>query len=55
LDREEVHKFTIANAAKDLRCSATQQGLVDDGPAAKQYWQAEASGHGVDFVPLDHG
>ncbi len=56
VDREEVHKFTIANAAKDLRyvgAMADAAGLTTImASAAKQYFvQAEASGHGADFVP----
>jgi hypothetical protein len=56
VDREEVHKFTIANAAKDLRyvgAMADAAGLTTImASAAKQYFaQAEASGHGGDFVP----
>ncbi|MFZ3582801.1 NAD(P)-dependent oxidoreductase [Loktanella sp. DJP18] len=56
VDREEVHKFTIANAAKDLRyvgAMADAAGLTTImASAVKQYFaQAEASGHGGDFVP----
>ena len=56
VDREEVHKFTIANAAKDLRyvgAMADAAGLTTImASAAKQYFAAaEASGHGGDFVP----
>lgn len=56
VDREEVHKFTIANAAKDLRyvgAMADAAGLTTImASAVKQYFaQADASGHGGDFVP----
>ncbi len=61
VDREEVHKFTISNAAKDLRyvnAMADEVGLVTVmAAAAKQYFaHVEASGHGADFVPkiTDH-
>lgn len=61
VDREEVHKFTISNAAKDLRyvnAMADEAGLVTVmAAAAKQYFaHVEASGHGADFVPkiTDH-
>lgn len=61
VDREEVHKFTISNAAKDLRyvnAMADDAGLVTVmAAAAKQYFaHVEASGNGADFVPsiTDH-
>lgn len=62
VDRDrEVHKFTIANAAKDLRyvnAMADGEGLVTVmAAAAKQYFaHVEASGHGQDYVPMitDH-
>ena len=61
VDREEVHKFTISNAAKDLRyvnAMADDAGLVTVmAAAAKQYFaHVEASGNGDDFVPsiTDH-
>ncbi|MFQ1701994.1 NAD(P)-dependent oxidoreductase [Loktanella agnita] len=61
VDREEVHKFTIANAAKDLRyvnAMADSAGLVTVmAAAAKQYFaHVDASGNGGDFVPTitDH-
>lgn len=61
VDREEVHKFTISNAAKDLRyvnAMADDAGLVTVmAAAAKQYFaHVEASGQGDDFVPkiTDH-
>ena len=61
VDREEVHKFTISNAAKDLRyvnAMADDAGLVTVmAAAAKQYFaHVEAAGHGADFVPkiTDH-
>ncbi|PUB18961.1 hypothetical protein DFP92_101552 [Yoonia sediminilitoris] len=61
VDREEVHKFTISNAAKDLRylnAMADDAGLMTVmASAAKQYFaHVEASGNGGDFVPkiTDH-
>ncbi|MGJ8585029.1 MAG: NAD(P)-dependent oxidoreductase [Marinosulfonomonas sp.] len=61
VDREEVHKFTIANAAKDLRyvnAMADDAGLVTVmASAAKQYFShVEAAGNGGDYVPTitDH-
>ncbi len=62
VDRDrEIHKFTIANAAKDLRyvnAMADDAGLMTVmASAAKQYFaQVEASGHGGDYVPMitDH-
>lgn len=61
VDREEVHKFTISNAAKDLRyvnAMADDAGLVTVmAAAAKQYFaHVEGSGNGSDFVPkiTDH-
>ena len=61
VDREEVHKFTIANAAKDLRyvnAMADDAGLVTVmASAAKQYFaHVEAAGNGSDYVPTitDH-
>ncbi|KMK68257.1 NAD(P)-dependent oxidoreductase [Puniceibacterium sp. IMCC21224] len=62
VDRDrEIHKFTIANAAKDLRyvnAMADNAGLMTVmAAAAKQYFaQVEASGHGGDYVPMitDH-
>lgn len=61
VDREEVHKFTVSNAAKDLRylnSMADDAGLVTVmAAAAKQYFaHVEGSGHGGDFVPklTDH-
>lgn len=52
----EVHKFTIANAAKDLRyCAgmAMQSGIANPMGAAMRnsFALAEASGHGGDYVP----
>lgn len=52
----EVHKFTITNAAKDLRyCSqmAMAGGMANPMGAAMRsmFAQAEAAGHGGDFVP----
>lgn len=61
VDREEVHKFTISNAAKDLRyvnAMADDAGLVTVmAAAAKQYFaHVEAAGNGGDYVPkiTDH-
>lgn len=61
VDREEVHKFTVSNGAKDLRylnAMADNAGLVTVmASAAKQYFaHIEASGNGGDFVPTltDH-
>jgi 3-hydroxyisobutyrate dehydrogenase-like beta-hydroxyacid dehydrogenase len=61
VDREEVHKFTISNAAKDLRyvnAMADDAGLVTVmAAAAKQYFaHVEAAGNGSDYVPkiTDH-
>lgn len=61
VDREEVHKFTISNAAKDLRyvnAMADNAGLVTVmAAAAKQYFaHVEASGNGDNYVPTitDH-
>jgi len=61
VDREEVHKFTISNAAKDLRyvnAMADDAGLMTVmAAAAKQYFaHVEAAGNGGDFVPsiTDH-
>lgn len=61
VDREELHKFTIANAAKDMRyvnAMAQDAGLaMVMAAAAKQCFdQVEAAGHGSDFVPkiVDH-
>ncbi|GAA3856106.1 NAD(P)-dependent oxidoreductase [Celeribacter arenosi] len=51
----EIHKFTIANAAKDLRYAdamATQAGVVNLlGSTFKQYFtHAEAKGHSQEYV-----
>lgn len=61
VDREEVHKFTIANAAKDLRyvnSMADDAGLMTVmAGAVKQYFaHVEAAGNGADYVPkvTDH-
>lgn len=61
VDREELHKFTIANAAKDMRyvnAMAQDAGLaMVMAAAAKQCFdQVEVAGHGGDFVPkiVDH-
>lgn len=61
VDREELHKFTIANAAKDMRyvnAMAQDAGLaMVMAAAAKQCFdQVEAAGYGSDFVPkiVDH-
>ena len=56
VDRQEVHKFTLSNAAKDLRyvnAMADSAGLMTVmAGAVKQYFaHGEASGHGADFVP----
>ena len=55
VDREEAHKFTIANAAKDLRyvnAMADDAGLMTVmAGAVKQYFaHVDASGQGGDFV-----
>ncbi|WP_273499828.1 NAD(P)-dependent oxidoreductase [Paracoccus sphaerophysae] len=52
----EVHKFTITNAAKDLRYCAQMAmagGMANPMGAAMRsmFAQAEAAGHGGDFVP----
>jgi 3-hydroxyisobutyrate dehydrogenase-like beta-hydroxyacid dehydrogenase len=61
VDREELHKFTISNAAKDLRyvhAMADGAGIMTVmAAAAKQYFaHVEASGNGQDYVPkiTDH-
>lgn len=61
VDRDAVHKFAIANAAKDLRylnAMADDAGVMTVmASAAKQYFaHVEASGHGGDYVPTltDH-
>ena len=62
VDRDrEIHKFTIDNAAKDLRyvnAMAADAGLVNImAGAAKHYFtHAEAIGRGGDYVPMliDH-
>lgn len=61
VDREEIHKFTISNAAKDLRylnAMADDAGVMTVmAAAAKQYFaHVEAAGNGADFVPklTDH-
>ena len=52
----EVHKFTITNAAKDLRYAAGMAmlgGMANPMGAAMRsmFAEAEASGHGASFVP----
>ena len=52
----DVHKFTITNAAKDLRYAATmamQGGMANPMGAAMRnvFAQAEAAGHGGSYVP----
>lgn len=61
VDRQELHKLTITNAAKDMRYineMAQDAGLAPVmAAAAKQCFdQVEAAGHGDDFVPkiVDH-
>jgi 3-hydroxyisobutyrate dehydrogenase-like beta-hydroxyacid dehydrogenase len=62
VDRDpDAHKFTIANAAKDLRYInnlANEARLMNViGSAVKQYYaHVEAIGHGDDYVPMlsDH-
>lgn len=61
VDGEELHQFTVANGAKDLRyvnAMADDAGLATVmAAAAKQYFdQVEAKGHGQAFVPtiIDH-
>mgnify|MGYP000701757550 CR=1 FL=1 len=53
---KDAHKFSIANAAKDVRYAnamAAQAGAVSViGAATQQYFQhVEAIGHGGDYVP----
>ena len=52
----EVHKFTITNAAKDLRYAAGMAmlgGMANPMGAAMRsmFAEAEAAGHGASFVP----
>lgn len=62
VDRDpDVHKFTITNAAKDLRYLNAMAADVDAvnimAGAAKHYFtHIEATGHGGDYVPMltDH-
>lgn len=62
VDRDrDVHKFTIRNAAKDVRYAAgmaADAGVVNImGAAIKHYYtHVEAIGHGGDYVPMlsDH-
>jgi 3-hydroxyisobutyrate dehydrogenase-like beta-hydroxyacid dehydrogenase len=62
VDRDpDAHKFTIGNAAKDLRYInnlANEARLMNViGSAVKQYYaHVEAIGHGDDYVPMlsDH-
>lgn len=62
VDRDrEIHKFTIANATKDLRyvnAMAADAGMVNImAGAAKHYFtHVEATGQGTDYVPMitDH-
>src|SRR3954470_18586016 len=62
VDRDrDAHKFSIANAAKDLRYVnnlANDAGMLNlIGAAVKQYYtHAEAIGHANDYVPMlsDH-
>ncbi len=57
----DAHKFSVANAAKDLRyagaMAAEAEALTLMGSAARQYFtHVEAKGHGEDYVPwlVDH-
>jgi len=58
LERDrEAHKFSIANAHKDMRylaALAANAGIANPmGSAVKNYFAAaEATGHGGDFVPM---
>jgi 3-hydroxyisobutyrate dehydrogenase-like beta-hydroxyacid dehydrogenase len=58
LERDrEAHKFSIANAHKDMRylaAMAANAGVANPmGSAVKNYFAAaEATGHGEDFVPM---
>jgi 3-hydroxyisobutyrate dehydrogenase-like beta-hydroxyacid dehydrogenase len=61
VDRQEVHKFTISNAAKDLRyvnAMADNAGVMTVmASAAKQYFaHVDAAGMGGDYLPkiTDH-
>jgi len=52
----EAHRFTIANAAKDVRYAARMADAAcvmnPVGAATRQYFaHAEATGHGADYVP----
>jgi 3-hydroxyisobutyrate dehydrogenase-like beta-hydroxyacid dehydrogenase len=56
LEREEAHKFTIANSHKDMKylaAMAQSAGVADPmGNAVKNYYAlADAAGHGPDYVP----
>ncbi len=57
----DAHKFTIANASKDLRylnAMAAEAGVMNviAGPARQYFVHAEATGHAGDYVPMlsDH-
>jgi 3-hydroxyisobutyrate dehydrogenase-like beta-hydroxyacid dehydrogenase len=56
LEREQAHKFTIANSHKDMKylaAMAQNEGVANPmGNAVKNYYAlAEAAGHGADYVP----
>jgi 3-hydroxyisobutyrate dehydrogenase-like beta-hydroxyacid dehydrogenase len=56
LERQEAHKFTIANSHKDMRylaAMAESVGVANPmGNAVKNYYAlADAAGHGPDYVP----
>jgi len=56
LDREQAHKFTIANSHKDMKylaAMAEKAGVANPmGSAVKNYYAlAEAAGRGRDYVP----
>jgi 3-hydroxyisobutyrate dehydrogenase-like beta-hydroxyacid dehydrogenase len=57
LERQEAHKFTIANSHKDMRylaAMAERAGVANPmGNAVKNYYAlAEAAGRGSDYVPV---
>jgi 3-hydroxyisobutyrate dehydrogenase-like beta-hydroxyacid dehydrogenase len=56
LEREQAHKFTIANSHKDMKylaALAQNAGVANPmGNAVKNYYAlADAAGHGGDYVP----
>ena len=57
LERQEAHKFTIANSHKDMKylaAMAQNAGIANPmGAAVKNYYAlAEAAGRGEDYVPM---